>query len=601
MILVTLKPWQKIEGISHVKTIWEVSDNESFLNILETVESKDMLESYFSSIFVPVGATYYVRATRVFNNGTRTTLNPIPTTNYGSDKDSILLADDPIVDIPFVYVSKDEILSNNTNLSLTTSEFRCNADDHAYTHWIVMDGNNEILYCNLYDKVNKTTISIPNNYVFKNKNKLIFVAIHGSNTGVESPAGKKILDFVSDFNFEINSGISWVEPLKDFTISFTAIDKDKPMNLFKLELLDYTTEEVLYEPYRIGDSFLIPWIYLKEGMVYKIAIYAYDKNLIYGKIYKELRVANLVNTVVRDPNFTYLNKLEEDNSYNSRLPNNPIHSEALFNMRVLVPMLDKTVEIWDSDDIKLKDSLGVAEGLKLLSTTPKYTLIKPVTKGLVLIDTPNENGVPTFMVYSYSNHDEVFTFEHSLERTGETECLGKTNAIVQITSTEFIYLPVGGNILKLYDIEKNTVKDLATLDVEDFSKAILIHMEDNTVLIANIGSYGTKIYNYENNTFKDGINLGPNSFLGTDLRTIPLFNGDTMILKTTKIENDSESHLVIYKYRDVKFENNNIRFLSENYPDITALCGYGHVHMAKFIPGDKYKKIEDSFNTKVYV
>lgn len=605
MILITLKPWQAIEGITHTRTIWEVADSESFLNILETVESRDMLESYFSNIFVPVGATYYVRATRVFSNGTRSTLNPIPTTNYGSSKESILLADDPIVEIPFVYVSQDDILSNKTNLDITTSEFRCNADDHAYTHWIVMDGNNEILYCNLYDKVNRTSISIPNNYVFKNKSQLSFIAIHGSNTGVESPAGRKIIDFVSDFNFEINSGISWIEPLKDFKIVFTAIDKDKPMNLFKVELLDYSTEAVVFIPSRSGDTFVIPWIYLKEGMTYKLAIYAYDKNLMYGKIYKELKVANLVNTVVRDPNFTYINKIEEADSYNSRLPNNPMHSEALYNMRLLVPMLDKSVEIWDSDDIKLKDSLGVAEGLKLLSSTPEYTLIKPISKGLILVDTPNANGVPTFMVYSYSNHDETFKLEHTLERSDETTCLGKTNNIIQITSTEFIYLPVNSGKFKIYDIENNKTKDLLEIPLDDsatdISKAIIIRMDDNAVLIANIGTYKTKIYNYESNTFKDGITFGPNSFVNADLRTIPMFNGNTMIVKTNKVENDNDTALVIYNYKNTSFDKPEIRYDSGLYPEITAICGYGHIHMANFVQGDPKKKIEDKFVTKVYV
>lgn len=601
MILLTLKPWEEIPGIKHIRTIWEVADGESFLNILETVESTDMLEAYFSNIFIPVGATYYVRATRVFSNGTRSTLDPIPTTNYGSDKSSILLADDPIVEIPFVYVNAEDIISNDSTLRVTTSEFRCSADDHAYTHWIVLDGNNNILECKLYDKVNKTSIDINNNYVFKNKSKLHFIAIHGTNTGVESPAGRKTIDLTTDFNFEINSGISWIEPLKDFKIVFTPIDKDKPMNIFKVELLDYATESLVITPERSGDTFIIPWLYLKEGLQYKLLIYAYDKNLIYSKVYKTLKVANTVNTVVRDPSYEYIGKVEESTSYNSRLPNNPIHSEALFDMQVMIPMPDKTVEIWNSDDISLKDSKGVANGLTVLSSTPTYTLIKPITKSLILVDTPSEAGVPTFMLYSYSNHNSVFTLEATIERPTETTCLGKTNAIVQISSTEYIYLPVGSNMLRKLNIVDNTVSDVREIPSDKTDKAILIRMGGSSILIANLEGYQTQIYDYEKNAFKDGVIFGPTSFVGAELRTMPLINGDTLIVKTKAIENDTDVSCIVYKYKDLKFDYGNIRFTNNICPDITVSCGYGHGHMAKFMPGDKYQKIEDSYNVKVYV
>lgn len=602
MILITLKPWESIPGITHVRTIWEVSDSENFLNILEKVESTDMLENYFSNLFIPVGATYYVRATRVFNNGSRTALDPIPTTNYGSDKSSMLLADDPIVEIPFVYVNKEDIMSNASTLRVTTSEFRCSADDHAYTHWIVLDGNDDILDCILYDKVNKTSIDLNNNYVYKNKSKLRFIAIHGTYTGAESPAGIKIVNLTTDFNFEINNGISWVEPLKDFKIVFTAIDKDKPMNIFKVELLDYATETLVHTPTRSGDTFLIPWVYLKEGIQYKLLIYAYDKNLIYSQVYKTLKVANTINTIVRDPNYEYIGKIEESASYNSRLPNNPIHSEALFNMEVLVPMLDKSVEIWNSDDITLKDSKGKATGLTLLSSTPTYTLIKPITKGLVLIDTPSATGVPTFLLYSYSNHNSVFTLENTLERTDETVCLGKTNAIVQTSSTEFIYLPVGSKVLRKLDISTNKVTDIIEIPAENTDNAILIRMGGSSILIANLEGYQTQIYNYEKNTFKDGITFGPATFIGAELRTMNLINGDTLIVKTKAIVDDTDVSCLVFHYKDISFDTSDgIRFSNNICPDITMSCGYGHGHMAKFIPGDPQQKIDDSFNVKVYV
>lgn len=601
MIFITLKPWKEVPGITHVRTIWEISDTENFANILESTDSRQFLESYFSDIFVPVGSTYYARATRVFNNGSRTQLEPIPVVNYGNDENSMLLGDDVSIEAPFVYVTYEDIMANTSKLKVTTSEFRCSSDDHAYTHWIVTDGTGAILYCKLYDKVNKTSIEMDNNYVFKNKSTLNFMAIHGSNTGIESPVGKKIINLTSDYNFEVNNGLSWVEPLKDFKVVFTPIDPDKPMNIFKVELLDYATEAVLMELENDNNSFLIPFYFLKEGVKYKLKIYAYDKELRYSNVYKELHVANLTNTIVRDPNYKYLDKLDVYTNYNSTLPKTPIHSEALFNMQMMIPMLDKTVGIWTSSDTKLEHHTGLAEGLKVLNDNPVYTLIKPITKGLILLDTPDANNRPTFMLYSYSNNDNVFTFQNSLTRNDETVCLGKTNAIVQISTTEFIYNPVGTNKLRLWNIETNKIENLEDIPIENYTKGIMIRMGSNSVLLANGNDYTTKVYDYESKAYRSGIVFGPNSFIGADLRTMPLINGDALIVKTNKIKNDTEDSIVIYRYKETKFETVGVKFTNDIFPDITVTCGYGHCHMAKFLPGNQLDKTQDRYDIKVYL
>ena len=384
-------------------------------------------------------------------------------------------------------------------------------------------------------------------------------------------------------------------------VVFTPIDKDKPMNIFKVTLLDYATERTVAELARTGDSFLIPFYYLKEGVKYKLCIYAYDTDLRYSNVYKELQVANLTNTAVRDPNYKYLDKIEEKKSYNSTLPNNPIHSEALYNMQVLIPKADKTVHIWDSNDINLQDSLGVADGLKVLSTNPIYTLIKPITKGLIMLDTPNENGKPTFLLYKYNNFDSTFEFVNSLTRDDETICLGKTNAIVQMSTTKFIYNPIGTNKLKIWDIETNTIDNsLQEIPLEGITKGLLLRMGNNSVLVCNGTTYESKIYDYEAKAYRDGITFGPNSYVNADLRTFNLINGNTLIVKTSKIENDTDSSCMVFDYKSVKFLPSTIRF-DQAFPDITVSCGYGHCHMAKFVPGNKQEKIQDCYDVKVYL
>ena len=609
MILVTLKPWQKIEGINHVRTLWEVSDTERFENILETLESNTLLESYFSNIFIPVGSTYYVRATRIFNTGDSSVLDPIPVVNYGSESDSMLLSEDTIIDMPFVYINKEDVLSDNTYLNVTTSEFRCNSDDHGYTHWIITDGNGDILYCNLYDKVNLTSIQILNDYTYKNKTKLNFIAIHGSLSCIESPVGKKVLSLTANYNFEVNNGMGWVEPLKDFKIVFTPIDTNYGTNIFKVELLDYATETVLATLDGSNDEYVVPFYYLLENMRYKIKVYAYDLEYRYGSVIKILETANATNTTIRNPDYEYKNKLEEDTVFNPTMNNTPLHSEAMLTMQVLVPRNDLSVEIYESDNITLKDSLGTASGLKVLNTDPSYTLIKPVTKGMIIMDTPSATGTPTFMVYTYSNHDGVFTFKSSLERPGESTCLGKTNNTVQISSTEYIYNPVGTKYLRIWDITTNTITKIMdpennTLEQEiplnDFSKGIMLRMGNNAVLLANGGDYRTKIFDYGSKTYRNGINFGPNSFIGADLRVLNLINGNSLIVKTKAIAGDTEGSCVMFDYKNMTFTDTGVVFGKE-YPDITMVCGYGHCHMAKYLPEDKDTGTAERFDTITYI
>lgn len=587
MILVTLKPWQVIEGITHVRTKWEVASDPDMTQIIETVESNTMLESYFSNLFIPVGVTYYVRATRIFNNSSTSPLDPIAIVNYGSYQDTMLLAEDVIIDVPFVYVDKEAIKSYDKTLHITTSEFRCNGDDHGYTHWIITDGTGEVLYCNLYDKVNKLSIDIPNNYEYKNKTVLNFIAIHGTENCMESPAGKRIINLSSDYNFEVNNGMSWVEPLKDFNIVFTAIDTTKPTNIFKVELLDFGTETILMQLTANGtDTYLVPFYYLQEGTRYKVKVYAYDKEMRYGAVIKTLQVATPTNTVIKNPNYEYLNKLEEDEVLNPVMSAVPLHTEALLDMQVLVPRVDKSVAIYNSNDITLKDSGVSAPGLKVLNVDPQYTLIKPISKGAIILDTPSATGVPTFMIYTYENHNNVFTLKSTLERPDETVCLGKTNNIIQINSGEFIYNPVGTNKLKVWSIVTNTVKEVSpipTEDMGDFAKGIILRVGDNSILIANGKDYHTKLYDYVTDTYRNGINFGPSSFIGADLRVLNLINGNSLIVKTAEVVDDTESSCLIFDYQKLDFIDTGLKF-TKAYPDITMVCGYGHGHMYQYIP-----------------
>lgn len=601
MILIRLKPWQEIQGITHVRTKWEVADSETFDNVLESLETKDMLETYFSNIYVPVGATYYVRATRIFDNGAKTTLDPIPTVNYGEDKSSMLLADDVVVDIPFVYVNKDDILSDAATITITTSEFRAVGDDHAYTHWIVMDGESNILYCNLYDKVNKTSLTLDNSYEWKNKTQIKFIAIHGTHTCIESPVGYNLVKLTADYNFEV-SGLEWVEPLRDYTVVFRAIDTGKPTNIFKVELLDFTTEELVLELDKTNDNFFIPWYYLKENMKYKLCIYAYDKDLRYGKVYKTLTVATLTNTVIKNANYVYNNKVEESvisKEGDTFMPDLNLHTEVLFHNVILVPNANRELEEWISQDKVITNTKVKANGILLPSTNYDNMLIKPITKGLILIDVIDSEGFPSFLLYSYSNNNNTYALERTIQRKDETIPVGKTNSLIQINTYEFIYNPIGTNKLKLLNIENYTISDLEDIPMENLTKAILIRMDNSAIIICNGPDYKTKIYNYEKKTYIDGFNFGPVSYIGADLRTVGLINGDTAVIKLTE-DTSGDPSIVTWDFSANDFIKPRDLVFKQKPPKTTLTCVDGHIHMATYVAGDTTQNIPNMSQVKVY-
>lgn len=602
MILISLKPWQKIEGIKHVKTKWRVSDSANMENILESAESSTMLERYFSHIYIPVGATYYVEATRVFDDGSETKLDPIPSTNYGSDKSSMLLQDDVVIDTPFVYVNKEDIISNDSTLTIRTSQFRCNGDDHAFTHWIIRDSAGEILYTKLYDRINKTSITVPNAASWKEKTTLEFIAIHGSNTSIESPAGKSVISLTSSYNFEISGGISWVEPLRDYEVVFKIVDPTHDIGIFKVELLDYATEQVMDVLERNGNNFLIPWYYLKENMKYKLGIYAYDTNLIYGKVIKALHVASLSNTIIKDSSYVYSNKLEESSITGkplNMLPNLNIHSEVLYNNKILMPNPDKTCSEWLSVEKTLTNSEVKADGILLPTDNYENMLIRPITKGLILIDMLNGLNQPVFLLYTYNNHNNTYTLQHTIVRDDETTPLGKTNSILQISSTEFIYNPVGTNKLRLFNISTNSITNLEDIPLENLTNGILIRTNNDSILIANGKDYTTKLYNYTTKAYTDGFNFGPNSFIGAELRTVVLVNGDTAIIKLSEDES-SDPNMIYFDYSKNAFVEDASLVFKKGVPTLTCTCVDGHIHMAKLIPGSEDDETADVSEVKVY-
>lgn len=538
MIYATISKWISQENLKQIQTKWYISLTKDFSSISKTVTTEgDNLYILIDNAELPLDTYVYIKAQRIFENSDiEYYTDVLETKNIDASYGPMMLAEDIVIDQPYVYINKEQLYGNNETFEFKTSKFRCKNDFHKYTHYFILDNTGSILYSNMYNKKEKLVIQVPNNPDYVNKNTLIFIAIHGGASGVESKIGKYILTSAKEFNYEITTNLTNVPALKDLEIKFQKVNRDADLGLIGIELLDYNTDEKIIDIPINTNKCIIPWFYLKEGTKYKINILGYDTTYNYSNNVKIIIVEEYSNLIIRNESHVYNNSLAYVELRDTIIPNN-IHTESMFNGMILIPNTDKTIDVFKVDNnLNLIKTDNKANGIQLLSTSIKYMLIKTITKGMVLIDTYDNNNVPTFMVYNYNNNSNMFTLIYTKTREDEIIPLGKYNSILQTEPNTFYYIPIGTNKLRKYDIKENTITDLAEIPLEDLGKGLLLRSIHNQILIANSQNYETYFYSLDQGTFIKGPAFSPQSFVNRDNRMVSLINGDNLIFKLSLSE-----------------------------------------------------------------
>lgn len=550
MILVKIRKYASVAGVTHESTSWKVATDEAMTNILESKERTNMLELYFSTIEVPPNVTYYVQARRHFNLPHMDyDVEPIAVSNNNQKYDNMLLASDSFIEEPYIKINRDELMDNDdATLTFKTSKIKSNVDKHLATHYFILDHNDNVIFSKLYETENLTSLEIPNSHEYRDKNKIKFVAIHVGATGIESKPGILTMYFNRDLNWEFDKNISGIEPRVDFTVGFKPLN-DSKVDVRIVEVKNPNNGELILKFEGVPlESFTIPWTLLTENITYQLDI-TYVNNSQRIKTTKMLTTASYNNLIIRDESYIYQNTLMGVPLKSFYIPNN-LHIEAMYNGNILVPKETKRLDIfrWDSVNKEIIKTTGEAEGIKLPGDSVADTCVKVLSRSLILIDTLNDIKKPVFMLYRYNLGSNNFTLLQTLERKDEHTPLGKTNSMVQFDINTIYYIPVGMNKLRKYDLVTNTVTDLVDNMIDGMDKGLLIRSRSNRLFICNGPTYEAVVYNIYTNKIVPGYNYSPETFINKESKVVQLYNGSTLIF-LSRDENHDQSKGV-YQYYD---------------------------------------------------
>ena len=579
MILVRIRKYANLQNVQHIATSWKVASDKAMTDIIDEKPNSNMLELYYSNIEVPDGVTYYVQARRHFNQSNMDyDVEPIAVSNNDQAYNNMLFQEDSYIEEPYVVINRDELMNNDdATLTFKTSKFRSSYDKHKATHYIILDSNNEVIFTRMNETQHLTSLEIPNSWEYRNRNKVTFMAIHVGASGMESKVGKKVLFFNRDINWKFDKNIVSVEPNIDLTLTFIPLN-DTPVDIRRVELITPTTGEIVltFDQFPITE-FTIPWNLLLEDISYDLKI-TYISNAQRITTTKRLTTANYNNLVIRDPEFTYKNTIITKSLDAFYIPNN-LHVEMMYNGNLLIPKETKRLDIyrWDSVNKELIKTTKSADGIRLLSDNIKNTLVKPFTRGLILIDTLNDDLKPTFLLYRYNLKDNTFTLLSTVPRLDETESLGGTGSFVQTDFKTLYYLAVGTNKLRRYNIETKTIEDMLDIPLENMTKGILLRSRSGRLFICNSSKYEAVMYNIKSNKVTEGYQFGPESFINKTLKSVQLMNGSSLVFFSGDDANSTNGSFQYYNIEKGNFIATTQKFTDKHPPKTSLFMNTGEV------------------------
>lgn len=597
MVIVQLKKWLPIKNLELLSVTWKVTYDEAGENIIEEHKNSNMLEVFYSGIEIPKDTTYYVFAQRHFN---RQSLDfwtsAIPVTNNQEEITNMMFGKDPVIEQPYIYVTKEDILAGTEMLTLKSSQFRSNTDEHDSSHFFIFDSSDKLIYSALNVKQDKLSFQIPNLADYKTRDKLKFGIIHRGISGCESKLGLKTVDIYTDYGYNISSSLFNIPPLNDYTINFVITNGKDKLQINKVELVDSVTKEKITSLEKLNNTqYKIPGVYLTSGVNYKLHVLVANLFEVKNESrYHDISVMAGTDSIIKSEDYKYVGQIDEFEATESDLVPEGIFVESLYNGIILIPnVVTYVFDYYTSGQNKsgktvIKKTDKFAIGIPMLNSNIQNMFIKPLTKELVLIDMLDNNNKPTFYLYNYNINSDTFTIKSKLTREDETECVGKTLAILQISDSEVIYNPIGTNKLKSYNIFTNKLTDLPNIPLEGTTKTIFCRGRNNRVFIGNSKDYQACVYNFGSLEYTQGYVFSPVHFVNKTLKTVPLINGSSLIINLDIPEEENQQSLEIFDYKKGVLSLVDYTF-KDNFPFTTIVDQYGNVVLvsAALVEGTK--------------
>lgn len=566
MLFSQINPWDESDVIPQVSTYWEVATDENFTNIIETKTTQgDELYFFSSELTVPEMSSYYIRATRQFDNAqANVTLDPKQLSNVDTlITNNIIHRDSVVVERPFIYVNDTEFTNPDfPDFEVKTSSFRCKQDGHVATNWIVTDLNGDVIMKSLYDKYDKTSKRFDKTNDLLNKTNLIFYVSHVTTNGIESEFCKFILSN-NKFNFDIVGLFEDITPYSDLTLYVepaSAVSTEiSSIWLKKVNGSGEITKSIPVTPQTGSNEILIPGEELSYNSQLYLDVYCVNNNKEQTTKRYKLSVQKVSYSGSMVPH-AYEKKLEEYDPQRYRslsLPNNFVVGE-LPNGTVLIPSRaggDLSPNIYRTVyrssntgpivEIDFSDQ-GKKQDIVLSSNVIDGTIFKVLNDNILLIENSKEiSGAPypSFKVYSYDSINDAYYLQHEQTRTDETTPLGTQNGLIQVSRDKVWYMPVGKNIIKEYDFINNTLSTVVELQGDFRLGTMFFNRKVGKMIVIN--STGNMFsVDVDSLIVEETIDVPYTDWKGQRLKTVELLNGDVLIINQTDMSKTSS--LVYY-------------------------------------------------------
>jgi hypothetical protein len=559
MVIVKINKWNDTDRMVQTSTIWELSKDESFTDILDKVEKTTDIYVYNirndkgGNIALDASTKYYLRATRKFNNSTEELVADIFTINSNStitDFEVSLISnyDDVVVYEPTITLDYSKIDINK--VIVNTSDFKSNRGTHIATNWYITDIEDNILFNSMNDTINLTSIELDTKSdCWNNYGVIKIYASHISNLRTTSKAGYITIQPNESINFSLELP-DYIEYNTEYTLNVNAKSNLYSNGIYKVVISNNQTN---YELTNITNSITIPG-WLVTGDHIRLDVYytttlgecntsSYTIPVV--SVGRDILSSNYKYNNILDTNITIngtKSTLDIEEYYQGEYLHNgyiPIVKDGIIS---LYNLIDNNLVYIDGGDSILIDSS------KNIIKYSKITNIRRMSNSLlVIVGTKDSKNVISIFKYISTSGKYEFVIDYPEDKGKKLDTnFGKGNSIAIMNSNEIYYKPSNDNGVYKLNLQTgdNTyvtnivglTKDDTFIDengttINNLSIEPSFIAADNSLLV--VGGHNGSTYRFDGVTELYSKPLYSYTFPHNQLGVSPLINGDSLIYKKT--------------------------------------------------------------------
>lgn len=520
-----LQKFIEVDGLEHTNTDYRMYSDKGKTTLVKEIIDGPLVHVAIE-VFIPVGETYYLEVTRRFNLPYIDYVSELYEYTNNNDEISNMLVSTPVtIDRPIVNVSKKSIVASDERFTITTSGYRGVGDGHTHSNWFIFNKSNKLIFRELMSS-NKTSIELPKSLV-NDATNLTFAVQHCSNN-IVSPLGKKRILF-DRVNFDVTSKLTNI-PLDNYKLIIEKIDPTKNLKVGRVDVYDVNdtlVKTVSIDADKESVVVMIDRETVLSNLKLKVNVTGYTERGRVEYISRTLVPITYSHSDCVDKEYKFSNELSTDYDTDYIMDYKDLSTDIVNGLNVL-PENDKLR--YFKFDYLTKKLLprNILNGVTLLNDNNDGLFIKYLDTGVLIVDTIDDDGKPTFLIYQHTIYKDTYVLKHKITRVEETKSLGYTNSIVQLSREELMYGVVGTNIINKINVTTGEVTKVMT--VGDGTNNTLINLLDGRIMILSNNTHMSNIYRYNTSTLMDGPSIPAGELVNADLKALRLINGDWLII-----------------------------------------------------------------------